>query len=139
MYVEETGGVDDGACDVEQAGQEEDVNASVRGVFFSWNSRFDWFVFVGFEQGLEESNGGHADKNKKRLNAVIIKKIQWLIEGLVGVWKLCAGLVFSEDGVNATEEDGTETEVKKFGGEHGSLKGAFCYNEQVSIINSILL
>ncbi len=49
MYVEETGGVNDGACDVEQAGQEEDVNASLRGVFFSWNSRFDWFVFFGFE------------------------------------------------------------------------------------------
>jgi hypothetical protein len=85
MYVEKAGGVNDGACDVKQAGQEEDVNASLRGVFFSWNSRFDWVVFVGFEQGLEESNGGHADKNKKRLNAVIIKKIQWLIEGLVGV------------------------------------------------------
>jgi hypothetical protein len=85
MYVEEAGGVDDGACDVEQAGQEEDVNASLRGVFFSWNSRFDWFVFLGFEQGLEESNGGHADKNQKRLNAVISKKIQWLVEGLVGV------------------------------------------------------
>ncbi len=45
-----------------------------------------------------------------------------------------AGLVFSEDGVNAAEKDGAETEVEEFGGEHGSLKGAFCYNERVSII-----